>query len=159
MSKQVLKIRRNIVRLFKLIFLTLQHLPMPSLGWRSRFCKWGGVNILNPSKVEIGTQVVFDTMAPERITIEEGVIVSTGSKIVCHFLDTHKMTPKDRLENRYPVGDVIIKKNAYLGMNTLIVKPVIVGENSIVGAGSVITQNIPDNEIWAGNPAKCIGKL
>ena len=147
------------MRIIKLFFLTLQHLPMPSLGWRSRLCKLGGVNIVNPSNTEIGTQVVFDTMAPERITIEEGVIISTGSKIVSHYLDTHNMTPEDRIKNRYPVGDVVIKKNVYIGMNTLIVKPVVIGENAIVGAGSVVTHDIPDNEIWAGSPARCIGRL
>ena len=146
------------MRIIKLLFLTLQHLPMPSLGWRSRICKWGGVNILNPSKTEIGTNVVFDTLFPERITIEEGVIVSTGSKIISHFLDPDNMTPEDRLENRYPVGDVLIKKNAYIGMNTIIIKPVTIGENAIVGAGSVVTCDIPDNEIWAGNPARYIRK-
>lgn len=122
-------------------------------------CKWGGVNILNPSKTEIGTQVVFDTMVPENITIEEGVIISTGSKIISHFMDPHKMTADDRLANSYPAGKVLIKKNAYIGMNTLIIKPIIIGENAIVGAGSVVTHDIPDNEIWAGNPARCIGKL
>ncbi len=147
------------MRIINLFFLTLQHLPMPSLRWRSRVCKWGGVKILNPSKTEIGTQVVFDTLAPERITIEEGVIISTGSKIISHYLDPHKMTPEDRLGNRYPIGDVLIKKNAYIGMNVLIIKPLTIGENAIVGAGSVVTCDIPDNEIWAGNPAKCIGSI
>ena len=147
------------MRIINLFFLTLQHLPMPSLGWRSRICKWGGVNILNPSKTEIGTQVVFDTLAPEKITIEEGVIISTGSKIISHYLEPYKMTPEDRLANRYPVDNVLIKKNAYIGMNALIIKPVTIGENAIVGAGSVVTCDVPDNEVWAGNPAKCIGKL
>ena len=147
------------MRFRKLLLLNLQHLPMPSLGWRSRVCKWGGVNILKPSKTEIGTQVVFDTMCPEKITIEEGVIISAGSKIVSHFLDTKHMTPEDRLANRYPAGQVLIKKNAYIGMNTLVVKPVTIGENAIVGAGSVVTHDIPDNEIWAGNPARCIGRV
>lgn len=131
---------------------------MPSLGWRSRVCKWGGINILKPSRTEIGTQVVFDTMYPENITIEEGVIISAGSKIISHFMDPHKMTAEDRLENKYPTGKVIIKRNAYIGMNTLIIKPVTVGENAIVGAGSVVTHDIPDSEIWAGNPARCIGR-
>ena len=56
-------------------------------------------------------------------------------------------------------GQVLIKKNAYIGMNTLVVKPVTIGENAIVGAGSVVTHDIPDNEIWAGNPARCIGRV
>ncbi len=147
------------MRFIKLIFLHLQHLPMPSLGWRSRVCKWGGVNILNPKKTEIGTNVVFDTMSPESITIEEGVIISTGCKIISHYLDPYKMTPQDRLENRYPFGKVVIKKNAFIGMGSLIIKPVTIGENAIIGAGSVITHDIPDNEIWAGNPARKIRNL
>ena len=146
------------MRFFKLIFLTLQHLPMPSLGWRSRVCRWGGVNILNPKKTEIGTNVVFDTMAPENITIEEGVIISTGGKIISHYLDPDNMTPEDRLANRYPVGNVLIKKNAFIGMGSMIIKPVTIGENAIIGAGSVVNQDIPDNEIWAGNPARFIRK-
>ena len=147
------------MRLIKVIFLHLQHLPMPSLGWRSRVCKWGGVNILNPKKTEIGTNVVFDTMSPENITIEEGVIISTGCKIISHYLDPYKMTPQDRLENRYPFGKVVIKKNAFVGMGSLIIKPVTIGENAIIGAGSVVTHDIPSNEIWAGNPAKRISTL
>jgi acetyltransferase-like isoleucine patch superfamily enzyme len=131
---------------------------MPSLGWRSRICKWGGVNILNPKKTEIGTNVVFDTMSPENITIEEGVIISTGCKIISHYLDS-QMTPQDRLENRYPKGKVVIKKNAFLGMGTLVIKPVTIGENAIIGAGSVVTHDIPNKEIWAGNPAKKIRTL
>lgn len=144
------------MRFYKLIFLNLQHFPMPSLGWRSMICKWGGVNIMNPKKTEIGTNVVFDTMAPENITIEEGVIISTGCKIISHYLDPEKMTPQDRLENKYPLGQVRIKKNAFIGMGTLIVKPVTIGENAIIGAGSVVTRDIPDNELWAGNPARKI---
>lgn len=146
------------MRLRKLIFLTLQHLPMPSRGWRSRVCKWGRVNILNPRRTEIGTNVVFDTMAPENITIEEGVIISTGCKIISHYLDPLKMTPEDRLANRYPVGDVLIKKNAFIGMGSMIIKPVTIGEDAIIGAGSVVNQDIPDHEIWAGNPARFIRK-
>ena len=122
------------MRLRKLIFLNLQHLPMPSLGWRSRVCKWGGVNILNPKKTEIGTNVVFDTMSPENITIEEGAIISTGCKIISHYFDPKNTSADDRLANRYEKGEVVIKKNVFLGMGTLIIKHVTIGENAIIGA-------------------------
>lgn len=137
-------------RIRKLLFLHLAHLPMPSKGWRSRFCKWGGVNILNPKKTFIGEGVVFDTNYPEDITIERGVRLTSGVKIVTHFMDP--------MANRYARGKVHIKQKAYLGMNTLVVKPVTIGENAIVGAGSVVTKDIPDNEVWAGNPARFIRK-
>ena len=147
------------MRLRKLFFLHLQHLPMPSLGWRSRVCKWGGVNVVNPKQTEIGFDVVFDTMTPENITIEEGVIIANGCKIISHYLDPMNMTPEDRLANRYPVGQVVIQKNAFLGMGSMIVKPVTIGENAIIGAGSVVTRDIPSNEVWAGNPARFIKTL
>ncbi|EGY1308920.1 N-acetyltransferase, partial [Escherichia coli] len=47
-------------------------------------------------------------------------------------------------------------KNASIGANATILPGIIIGENSIIGAGSVVTKDIPDNVIVAGNPAKII---
>ena len=44
-------------------------------------------------------------------------------------------------------------------MNTIIVKAVTIGDNAVIGAGSIITCDIPSGEIWAGNPAKFIKKV
>ncbi|EER9293197.1 N-acetyltransferase, partial [Escherichia coli] len=54
----------------------------------------------------------------------------------------------------YPT--IHIKKNASIGANATILPGIIIGENSIIGAGSVVTKDIPDNVIVAGNPAKII---
>lgn len=95
--------------------------------------------------------MLFDTNFPEDITIEEGVRLTSGVKIVTHF-----MNPK---EKRYDRGKVHICKGAYIGMGTLIVKPVTIGEYAVVGAGSVVTKDIPSKEVWAGNPARFIKKI
>jgi len=137
-------------RIRKLLFLHLAHLPMPSRCWRPRFYKMRGVIILNPNRTFIGEDVVVDTNYPQDITIEQGVRLTSGCKIVTHFLDVRI--------NKYVRGKVYIKKGAYLGMNTLVVKPVTIGEGAVVGAGSVVTKDIPDYEVWAGNPAKFIRK-
>lgn len=137
-------------RIKKLIFLHLAHLPMPARGWRPWFYKMGGVNILNAKKTFIGEGVIVDTNYPQDITIEEGVRLTSGCKIVTHFLSIQPY--------KYVRGKVQIKKGAYLGMNTLVVKPVIIGVGAVVGAGSVVTKDIPDNEVWAGNPARFIKK-
>lgn len=135
-------------RIRKLFFLHLSKLPMKSRGWRSRVCSWGGVSIKNPSKTFIGEGVVFDTNFPEDIIIEEGVRVTTGCVLLTHFMEPSN--------GSYSRGKIVIKKNAYLGCRTIVCKPVTIGENAIVGAGSIITKDIPANEVWAGNPARFI---
>lgn len=54
---------------------------------------------------------------------------------------------------------VLLKENVFIGAHTIILKGVTVGRNSVVGAGSVVTKSIPDNEIWGGAPARYIKKL
>jgi len=54
---------------------------------------------------------------------------------------------------------VVIQDNAWIGDQAIICKGVTVGENSIVGAGAVVTRNVPPNTIAAGNPAKVVRHL
>lgn len=98
----------------------------------------------------IGEDVLFDTNYPHDIIVHRGVRLTSGCKIVTHFM--HPQT------GTYVRGRVEIMENAYLGMNVLVVKPVTIGRNAIVGAGSIVTKNIPDGEVWAGNPARFIKK-
>lgn len=140
----------NIRRFRILLFLHLQHLPMRSKGWRPLICKIGGVNIVNPSNTFIGENVTFDTNYPQDICIEEGVRLTSGVKIVTHFMNP--------CTGSYDRGEVHIGKRVYIGMNVLIVKPVVIGDDAIVGAGSVVTKSIPAGEVWAGNPAHFIKK-
>lgn len=137
-------------RLRKLFFLHLSHLPMKGHVWRPTVLRWGGVNIRKIDNVFIGEDVCFDTNYPEDIIIEEGVRITTKCIILSHFLDP--------IKNCYYRGQVHLKRGAYIGANSIICKPVTIGERSIVGAGSVVTKDIPDNEIWAGNPARFIRK-
>lgn len=55
-------------------------------------------------------------------------------------------------------GDVQIGNNSFIGANAVIKQGIIIGENVTVGAGSVILTNIPDGEIWVGNPGKKMTK-
>ena len=56
----------------------------------------------------------------------------------------------------FDLGDVHIGKNTFIGINTIIVKPVAIGSNVILGGGSVVVSDIPDNVIAVGNPCKVI---
>jgi UDP-3-O-[3-hydroxymyristoyl] glucosamine N-acyltransferase len=55
-------------------------------------------------------------------------------------------------------GSVNIGENCFIGANSTIREHLTIGNNVIVGMGSVVTKNIPDGEIWAGNPAKFLKK-
>lgn len=98
--------------------------------------------------------------------IEVGDNVRIGSGCVIHDTDHHSTDPKLRTGKSKSADvagaikrPVIIKNNVFMGARCIVLKGVTIGENSIIGAGSVVTKNIPDNEIWAGNPAKFIKKL
>lgn len=98
----------------------------------------------------IGANVYFDEMRPELIEIGSFVTITSGTRIISHFFNP---TPP-----RYYYGMVTIGSRVFIGMNTLIVNAVNIGDRAILAAGSVITKDIPSAEIWGGNPAKFIKK-
>ena len=52
-----------------------------------------------------------------------------------------------------------IGSNCFIGAGSIILEGVTIGNNVVVGAGSVLAKNVPDNEIWAGNPCCFIKKI
>ncbi len=93
------------------------------------------------------------------VTIEDDVRIGGGTKI--YDTDFHSLKVEERVgtgEETVKKAPVHIKKGAFVGAHCLILKGVTIGENSIVGAGSVVTKDIPDHEIWGGNPARLLRK-
>ena len=97
----------------------------------------------------------------ENITIGNNTKIGFGSHI--YDTDFHSLDPqirnsyKDQLfAKKRPVH---IGKNVFIGTQSIVLKGVTIGDNSIIAAGSVVTKNIPSNEIWGGNPAKFLRKI
>lgn len=88
-------------------------------------------------EVFIGHGVVFCNDRHPRATNESGELLS---------------------EKDWVLEKTIVEKKASIGSNATILCGIKIGENSIVGAGSVVTKDIPANEIWVGNPAKYLKK-
>ncbi|OYX86360.1 MAG: transferase [Flavobacteriales bacterium 32-34-25] len=87
--------------------------------------------------------------------------VTIGGNTVIYDTDFHNLDPiirKDKSIDKQTAIKlpVLIEDNVFIGAHTTILKGVTIGKNSIIGACSVVTKNIPSNEIWAGNPAKSI---
>ena len=94
-----------------------------------------------------------------RVVIGEGAQIGGSVRIYdtdFHTLDAGRRSGADMLEAvKKPVE---IGARAFIGAHSIVLKGAAIGEESIVGAGSVVTKRIPDHEIWAGNPARCIRK-
>lgn len=132
------------------LFMGIANLPMPGHKWRPLFVKMGGVIVYDYKKVFIGRNVSFDAVNPELIKIKSGVRITAGSSILTHYFNPST--------GHYDKGIVLIEEDAFIGTKTIITKPITIGKRAVVGAGSVVTKNIPADEIWAGNPARFIRK-
>jgi len=97
----------------------------------------------------------------KQISIGNDVKIGGGVKI--YDTDFHSLDPIIRASKEDMIhkvlAPVIIKDKVFVGAYSIILKGVTIGENSIIGAGSVVTKSIPKNELWAGNPAKFIRSL
>ncbi len=96
--------------------------------------------------------VQLDKLFPEGIHIGENTLVAGGVKILSH--DHCK-----RVDNNQPfLTHTYIGKNCFIAVNAIILPGVKIGDEVIVGAGSVVTKDVPSNTVVAGNPAKIIRK-
>ena len=94
-------------------------------------------------------------MAAESILIGDACMIAHG--VYISDADWHGIY--DRAE---PVGNtkpVILEDNVWIGDSAIICKGVTIGKTSIIGAGAVVTKNVPPNSIFAGNPAKLVKTL
>lgn len=85
------------------------------------------------------------------IFIGDGVLI--GHNVVLATID-HDLRPQSR-RGMYPKS-VKIGRNVWIGSNSTILPGVTVGDNAVIGAGSVVTRDVPENIVVAGNPAKVI---
>jgi len=86
------------------------------------------------------------------IEIGEGTIWSNN----CSFISAnHSFTD---LKKHNKVNKIKIGKNVWFGSNCIVLPEINIGDNSIIGAGSIVTKNIPEYSIIVGNPAKLIAK-
>lgn len=114
-------------------------------------------------KVHIGHKVGISgstIYAWDNIEIGDNTIIGVNVKIVDN--DFHPISPEERINDDYAnVAHKPIKigKNVFIGMNSLILKGTEIGDNSVVGAGSVVSGKFPNNCIIAGNPARVIKSI
>lgn len=149
-----------------------------AVGRRPRV--YGRPRIINQGSMEIGDRfILFNhivtselvTHPQGRIEIGDGVFINHGASLSAHKLirigngcqigayacmmdnDYHQVENRERLGDSRPI---VLGENVWLGVRVVILKGVNVGNNAVIGAGSVVTDDVPANTVVGGVPAKTI---
>lgn len=91
-----------------------------------------------------------------KITIGNNVFIAPN---VCLVTEEHAMDVEQRLQGLEYTHPVTIGDNVWICTGAIVLPGVTIGENSVIGAGSVVTKDIPPNSLAVGNPCKVIRKL
>lgn len=125
--------------------------------------KRGSFYATSDAEITIGDNVGMSSTVlwcHKRISI--GNNVKIGANVYLIDTDSHSL---DFVKRRNPMTDwsepkeIVIGDDAFIGMNSIILKGVHIGVRAIIGAGSVVTQDIPEDCIAGGNPAKIIKRF
>ena len=107
-------------------------------------------------KVKIGKNVVilngFQCMSAGGLTIEDDTMISLNCTIATNNHDFYE-------RNIITCKPVHIKRNVWIGVNVTILPGVTIGENAVVGAGAIVTKDVPDNAVVVGSPARVVKYL
>ena len=118
------------------------------------------VEIQKNAKVGRRCKISSHTFICEGVTIEDNVFIGHG---VMFTNDTYpRSTSLDgtlQTEADWKVEKTVVRKGASIGTGATILSNTCIGENAIVGAGSVVTRDVPPNAVIAGNPAKVLRYL
>lgn len=152
--KKVLKKYRNAF-LLKYCMYSVILSPLNHRMLRPKFWRWMGCEV--GKNVFIGTSVMMDAGNANLIKLEDNVHIASHSILLCHQRDL----------SNYGIGDdyaklpyirkrIVLKKGCLVGTNSMIMPGVTVGEGAIIGAGSLVTKDIPAWSIATGRPAKVV---
>ena len=115
------------------------------------------VEIQKNSSVGKRCKISSHTFICEGVTIEDNVFIGHGVMFINDsYPRATAATGALQTEADWRVEKTVVKKGASIGTGVTILANLCIGENAIVGAGSVVTKDVPPNTIVAGNPAKIL---
>ena len=118
------------------------------------------VEVQKNATIGCNVKVSSHTFICEGVTIEDDVFIGHN---VSFINDKYPRSTTDggslQTDSDWDVIQTRIKRGASIGTSSTILCGVVVGENAIVGAGSVVTRDVPANSVVAGNPARILRKV
>lgn len=160
----------SLLRVIKQFFLNI---------WRkllSNMMDWAILEPFNPRKLRpvfmrmmgckvgkecfIGEYVRIDPGHADMITLEDHVSIAAGVRLLCHQRDfSNYYVGDDYMDLGYIVKPIVLKKGCLIGMESFVMPGVTIGEGAIVGAGSLVTKDIPAWTVATGRPAKVVKQI
>jgi UDP-2-acetamido-3-amino-2,3-dideoxy-glucuronate N-acetyltransferase len=109
-----------------------------------------GQNVMIGPRVKIGAgcKIQNNVSIYEAVTLEDEVFCGPSSVF------TNVLTPRAFVERKSEFAPTLVKRGATIGANATIVCGVVVGRYAMIGAGAVVTKNVPDHALVVGNPAR-----
>ena len=125
-------------------------LPKARIGCNCNIC----AHVLIENDVVIGNNVTVKSGVQiwDGVTLEDDVFIGPNVTFTNDLVPRSKQYPKCFLKTR-------VKKGASIGANATIVAGHSIGSYALIGAGSVVTKDVPDYTVWYGNPATYIGTI
>ena len=124
--------------------------PEARIGRNCNIC----ANVLIENDVVIGDNVTVKSGVQlwDGLEIEDDVFIGPNVTFTNDLFPRSKVYP-EKFER------TVIKRGASIGANSTIIAGHTIGKNVMIGAGSIVTKDIPDNELWFGTPAKFFRKI
>lgn len=129
-----------------------------------QFCViFAGAKIGDNCNICANVLIENDVVIGNNVTIKSGVQLWDGVRIEDNvFIGPNATFTNDlmpRSQKAYRQLQTTIKRNASVGANATLLPGITVGQNAMVGAGSVVTKDVPDGVVVLGNPARVVRKL
>ncbi len=140
---------------FKFITRRFGYLIPPS-NLKNFFLRISGINI--GKQVFIGDKVIFiDGYQENKIVLKDRSVLSPGATLIA---TSYPYKSQLRFKTNFlKDGIILIQEDSWIGANSIIYSNIKIGPSSILGAGSILTKSIGENEVWVGNPAKFLKSI
>lgn len=157
MIRSALKHIRNAI-LLKYCMYSVILSPLNYRKIRPIFWRWMGAKV--GKDCFIGYEVWVDMTNTELIEMEDHVHIANRCLLLCHQRDLSGYhIGDDYAKLGYHKRKIVLKKGCLIGMNSMVMPGVTIGEGAIVGAGSLVTKDIPAWTIATGRPAKVVKQI
>ena len=147
-------IRRSLgkgMRMAKIGRMFMHYLGNGVRGMRLLFLRSLGVSIGRNTMISLGAKI---DVRRGKVSIGDNCLVTHGVKILSHDGAMRLIDPTDNGS-----GFVNIGNNVFVGVNSVILRNVTVGDNFVIAAGAIVSRDVPSGSVVAGNPARVVKQL